>query len=171
MRDHCHLTGKYRGAAHSYCNIHFTLPKFVPVFFHNLSGYDAHLFIRELGETSGRIKVIAKTKENYISFTKFFPVEESEYVAVRFVDSFKFLGTSLEKLVENLNREDFIHLPRFYKNESHLKLLIRKGVYPYDHMTSLQSCEEKSLPTRFQFLIISSIRKFLKRIIVMPKIA
>ncbi|CAH0406333.1 unnamed protein product [Chilo suppressalis] len=52
VRDHCHLTGRYRGAIHSYCNLKYRLPQFVPVFFHNLSGYDCHLFIRQLAQTS-----------------------------------------------------------------------------------------------------------------------
>ena len=47
--DHCHLTGKYRGAAHKECNLNYKIPKFFPVIFHNLSGYDAHLFIKNLG--------------------------------------------------------------------------------------------------------------------------
>lgn len=149
--DHDHLNGAFRGIAHSYCNLRFKLPKFIPVFFHNLSGYDSHLFIRELGEMPGRLKVIAKTKENYISFTKFFTDKEGRYVAVRFVDSFKFLGTSLEKLVENLERPDFTHLSRFFPNKKHFELLQRKGVYPYEYMTSWQSYEENSLPSRKHF--------------------
>ena len=45
VRDHCHLTGIYRGAAHNKCNLQYRKPKFIPVVFHNLSGYDSHLFI------------------------------------------------------------------------------------------------------------------------------
>ena len=51
--DHCHLTGKYRGAAHNICNLKYVIPKFVPVVIHNLSGYDSHLFIKNLGKTKG----------------------------------------------------------------------------------------------------------------------
>jgi len=47
IRDHCHLTGKYRGAAHNICNLHYKVPNFIPVVFHNLSGYDSHLFIKK----------------------------------------------------------------------------------------------------------------------------
>lgn len=147
VRDHCHLTGRYRGAAHSYCNIRFKLPKFIPVFFHNLSGYDSHLFIRHLGETEGRIKVIAKNKENYISFTKFFEVTASEFIAVRFVDSFKFLDASLEKLVESLDVENFTHLPKFFPRK-YFSLLRRKGVYPYEYMCSWSTYEENKLPPK-----------------------
>ena len=49
VRDHCHYTGLYRGPAHSLCNLRYKIPSYIPVVFHNLSGYDAHLFIRELG--------------------------------------------------------------------------------------------------------------------------
>ena len=48
VRDHCHLTGKYRGAAHSKCNLKMKIPMFVPVLFHNLEGYDSHLFVKSL---------------------------------------------------------------------------------------------------------------------------
>lgn len=96
VRDHCHFTGLYRGAAHSYCNIKFRIP-FVPVFFHNLSGDDSHLFIRHLGEMSGTIKVIAKSKEKYISFKKFFNVDVNDCLPVRFVDSLNFFGNKFRK--------------------------------------------------------------------------
>ena len=53
VRDHCHFTGKYRGAAHNSCNLKYRKPNFIPVVFHNLSGYDSHLFIKNLGFTAG----------------------------------------------------------------------------------------------------------------------
>ena len=58
VRDHCHFTGKYRGAAHNICNLRFKKPKFTPVIFHNLSGYDSHLFVNNLGKSEGNIKCI-----------------------------------------------------------------------------------------------------------------
>ena len=70
VKDHCYLTGKYRGAAHEICNLKYKEPSFIPVVFHNLSGYDAHLFIKELGVSSGEINCIANTEEKYISLTK-----------------------------------------------------------------------------------------------------
>ena len=69
VRDHCHYTGLYRGPAHSLCNLMHRIPSYIPVVFHNLSGYDAHLFIRELGKHSVSMEVIAKNKEDYISFS------------------------------------------------------------------------------------------------------
>jgi hypothetical protein len=65
--DHCHLSGKFRGAAHNDCNINYKPPKYFPVVFHNLSGYDTHLFIKKLG---GQIKCIPTNEEKYILFSK-----------------------------------------------------------------------------------------------------
>ena len=70
VRDHCHLTGKFRGAAHEICNLKYKVPKFFPVIFHNLSGYDSHLFIKTLGSSEGDISCIQNNEEYYISFTK-----------------------------------------------------------------------------------------------------
>ena len=69
VRDHCHYIGKYRGAAHSSCNLRYRIPDYIPVVFHNLAGYDAHLFIKELAKHTTKIGVIAKNTENYISFS------------------------------------------------------------------------------------------------------
>lgn len=146
VRDHCHFTGKYRGAAHSFCNLKFTIPKFIPIFFHNLSGYDCHLFIRELSRIPGSIKIIPKSKENYISFTKFIPLLNETFIAVRFVDSFKFLGTSLEQLANNLDHDDFIHLRKHCNSEQQFSLLRQKGIYPYEYMSTWDKYDESSLP-------------------------
>ena len=70
VRDHCHLTGKYRGAAHKECNLRMRTPEFVPILFHNLEGYDSHLFVKSLGLSDGKISCIPKTDEKYISFSK-----------------------------------------------------------------------------------------------------
>lgn len=69
VRDYCHFTGKYRGAAHNECNLKYKAPKFIPVFFHNLAGYDSHLFIKNLGSTPGQLTCIPSTEEKYISFS------------------------------------------------------------------------------------------------------
>ncbi len=88
-RDHCHITGKYRGAACDKCNLRMRVPKFVPVLFHNLEGYDSHLFVKSLGLTDGDIKCIPKTDEKYISFGKNIPMddgkEKTAYLEMRFL--------------------------------------------------------------------------------------
>ena len=136
VRDHCHLTGKYRGAAHNKCNLQYRRPKFIPVVFHNLSGYDSHLFIKNLGVTEGNINCIPNNEEKYISFSKDIVVGEytnknEKVIAIkqqlRFIDSFKFVASSLDKLVENLDKHCCVNTGKFYKGKQ-LSLLMRKGV-------------------------------------------
>ena len=71
VRDHCHFSGKFRGAALNSCNINYKAPKFFPVVFHNLSGYDSHLFIKKLrGNNGEKINCIPTNEEKYISFSR-----------------------------------------------------------------------------------------------------
>ena len=68
--DRDHLTGKYRGAAQNECNLNYKIPKHIPVIFHNLANYDAHLFIKNIGVTTGKMDCIPNNEEKYISFKK-----------------------------------------------------------------------------------------------------
>ena len=68
--DHYYLSGKFSGAAHEVCNLKYKVPTFLSVVFHNLSGYDSHLFITTLGNSEGDISCLPNNEENYISFTK-----------------------------------------------------------------------------------------------------
>ena len=68
VRDYCHVTGKFRGAAHWDCNINFQLTKKVPVIFHNLRGYDSHLIFNELDKFDVKISVIPNGLEKYMAF-------------------------------------------------------------------------------------------------------
>ena len=70
VRDHCYLCGKFKGAAHEICNLKYKFQKFFPVVFHNLSGYDNHLFIKTLRSSERDISCIPNNEEIYISFTK-----------------------------------------------------------------------------------------------------
>ena len=157
--DHCHLTGKYRGAAHNECNLNYRIPKFFPIIFHNLSGYDSHLFIKNLGTSEGRINCIPNNEEKYISFTKQIVVDtftnkEGKLVEVkrdiRFIDSFKFMATSLDNLVSNLPKESFKNLARFYEGDR-LDLLLRKGVFPYDWFDCFDKLSSAQLPPKEAF--------------------
>ena len=156
VRDHCHYTGKYRGAAHSSCNLRYRIPDYIPVVFHNLAGYDVHLFIKELAKHTNKIGVIAKNTGNYISFSvkaevdKFIDKagkEKSKEIELRFIDSFKFTSSSLDSLVNNLAKGGH-EFWRFEKRSLKQKeLLIRKGVYPYEYMDSWYKFEEKRSPS------------------------
>ena len=68
VRDHCHVTGKFRGAAHKSCNLNFQLTKKVPVIFFNLRGYDSHLIFNELNKFDLKIKVIPNGLEKYMAY-------------------------------------------------------------------------------------------------------
>ncbi|XP_048588392.1 uncharacterized protein LOC125572222 [Nematostella vectensis] len=157
--DHCHITGKYRGAAHNECNLQFRIPKFFPVIFHNLSGYDSHLFIKNLGTSKGKINCIPNNEEKYISFTKQIVVDtftnkEGKPVEVkrdiRFIDSFKFMSASLDSLVSNLSKESFKNLTSYYEGEQ-LQLLLRKGVFPYDWFGDFNKLIATKLPPKEAF--------------------
>ena len=157
--DHCHLTGKYRGAAHNECNLNYKIPKFFPVIFHNLSGYDSHLFIKNLSTSEGKINCIPNNEEKYISFTKQIVVDtftnkEGKQVDVkrdiRFIDSFKFMATSLDSLVTNLPKEAFKNLMSYYEGEQ-LESLLRKGVFPYDWFDSFDKLSSTQLPPKEAF--------------------
>ena len=151
VHDHCHLTGKYRGPAHNNCNLNLKEKvNFVPIFFHNLAGFDFHLFIRELSESDGNIECLAKNKEDYISFTKKVKVDEyvkndkknPVYSNLRFLDSFKFMASSLDSLSKNLS--DFPICRNNGLQDRHL----RKGIYPYDNMDSSNRFEETENPPK-----------------------
>ena len=150
VRDHCHLTGKFRGAAHNGCNINYKIPTFSPVIFHNLNRYDSHLFIKYLGTTAGNISCIPNNEEKYISFTKQIIVEVSQDGRnidvkrdIRFIDSFRFMASGLSSLVDNL--DEFPILSTHFKGMK-LELLRRKGVYPYEYVDCLSKLDEKQLP-------------------------
>ena len=68
VRDYCHVTGKFRGAAHRNCNINFQITKKAPVIFHNLRGYDSHLIFNELDKFDVKINVIPNGLEKYMAF-------------------------------------------------------------------------------------------------------
>lgn len=140
VRDHCHLTGHYRGPACNRCNINYKLPRFIPVVFHNLSGYDSHYILPELGRDKGAIDVLATSTEKFISFSK-----KVGKIKLRFLDSFRFMSSSLTKLTENLNQQDLIETKKIVPDDK-LKLVIKKGVFPYDYIDHPRRFEETTLP-------------------------
>ena len=164
VRDHCHYTGKYRGAAHNKCNLEYRKPPFTPVVFHNFTNYDAHLFVKHLGYDEGNITCIANNEEKYISFSKEVTVGTYKKKAVdteggiyyedkpvthkiRFIDSLKFMSASLNKLVNNLPETALKNVGKYYTGDK-LDLIKRKGVYPYEYMDSVERFEEKKLPPK-----------------------
>ena len=109
VRDHCHYTGKYRGAAHNICNLRYKVPKEIPIVFHNGSTYDYHFIIKELvKEFEGNFECLGENTEKYITFS--IPIKkkiENKDLEIRckikFIDSYRFMSSSLSKLVDNLS--------------------------------------------------------------------
>ena len=67
VKDHCHYTGKFRGAAHSECNVKYQVPKNIPIVIHN-AGYDTHFIINQLAEElKSEFECIGENMEKYIT--------------------------------------------------------------------------------------------------------
>ena len=184
VRDHDHLTGKYRGPAHSKCNLSLRIDPYrteIPIFFHNLKNYDSHHLISAIGRTEekkliithkdgepimkkdkdgkdtdkpvtvtdGGISAIVQNMEKLISFC---------WGQFRFVDSFAFLSSSLDRLVQNTPKKNLNITGGVYfclgrgtlkqLMDKKFDLVTRKGVYPYEYMDSFDRFEEKELPTQ-----------------------
>ncbi len=165
VRHHCHVTGSYIAPACNSCNLKLKNRKFsraqvkeleeyvdkrkeffIPIFFHNLRGYDSHLIIKALDKHFAKdIKVIASTTEKFMSFT---------IGGFRFVDSLQFLNASLDSLVKVLARggkDGFKHTRRHFPDDVKFDMVSRKGVYMYEYMTSRERFAETSLPPKEEF--------------------
>ena len=109
VRDHCHYTGKYRGAACNICNLRYKVPKEIPIVFHKGSTYDYHFIIKELvKESEGNFECLGENTEKYIKFSV--PIKEKIEnkdleitYKIKFIDSYRFMSSSLSKLVDNLS--------------------------------------------------------------------
>ena len=112
---------------------------------HNSARYDIHIFIKELEKNFEDIGVIVKNKEDYITFSVNVAVdkyidksgeEKEKFIELRFIDSFKFMATSLDSLTKILvgSGKRLVGFEEY--SESQYNLLTRKGIYPYEYMTS-----------------------------------
>ena len=142
VRDHCHVTGKFRGAANWNFNINCQLTKKVVVIFHNLRGYEIHLIFSELDKFDVTISVIPNGLEKYMGFFL-----NKDLV---FIDSMRFMNSSLDKLVKNLSDKDFRYLVEEFGSEN-LVLFKQKGDYAYKYMNSFEKFTEDKLPTKKYF--------------------
>jgi hypothetical protein len=141
VRDHDHITGEFRGAAHSLCNLNFRFSPKIPIFFHNLRGYDSHIIMQGV-EAADEIEVIANNIEKYLAFKL--------GKNLVFKDSLQFLPESLEKLVKNLSKDDFILTAQRFPSDK-LDLMLRKGVCPYAYLDSWARFDETEPPPKAAF--------------------
>ena len=143
VRDHCYVTGKYKGSAHWSCNVNLKMSKKVPVIFHDLRDYDSHLIIEGLNKFDVKVSVIPNGLEKYMAFT----INRN----IVFINSKQVMNS----LVRNLMDEDFKYLSEEYNGEC-LRLVKQKGVYPYQYMNSFKKFSENKLPDKCQ--VFSSLK-------------
>ena len=139
VRDHCHIKGKYRGAAHRSCNINLKVSKKFPVVFHNLKGY-SHLVFKDLNNFNVKVSVIPNRLKKYMAFT----INKN----LIFPDCMQFMNSSLGKLVKNVYDKNFKYLSEELSSKK-LKFVKQKGVSPYEYLNSFKRFSEDELPDKF----------------------
>ena len=164
VRDHCHITGEFRGSAHQDCNLKLRINPDkikIPVIFHNLRGYDSHFIMQQIGKIA--IEHIYKNKrgEECQMDINAIPNNMEKYMAFMlgkhlvFLDSFQFMSSSLDNLAKNLPNEAFKYTQEEFKKDQ-FELMKQKGIYPYDYMDSFEKFHEKQLPSKEEFHSILS---------------
>ena len=162
VRDHCHITGKFRGSAHQECNLKLRIKPEnikIPVIFHNLRGYDSHFIMQQIGEIANKHGYTNKKGEKQDLNINAIPNNMEKYMAfmlgnhLTFIDSFQFMSSSLDKLVSNLPKDDLIYTSKAFKGKR-LNLMSQKGVYPYDFMDSFEKFNQTEPPNKDQFYSI-----------------
>lgn len=156
------------------CNLNYQTPNFIPVFLHNGSNYDLHLIMEELALQIKSLDVIPLNKEKYISLSAKICVNDNalnveadddnmdedeerkkngkKYISLRFLDSYRFMASSLDSLAKNLETHQFIETRKAFPNDELFDLVTRKGVFPYEFANSYEKLQTtQELPSREQF--------------------
>ena len=162
VRDHCHITEKFRGSVHQECDLKLRIKPEnlkIPVIFHNLRGYDSHFIMQQIGEIAKNHSYkYKKGKEQPLKINAI-PNNMEKYMAfmlsnhLNFINSFQFMSSSLDKLVSNLPKDDLKYTSNKFTGKK-LSLMPQKGVYPYDFMDSFEKFDQMELPTKDQFYSI-----------------
>ena len=159
VRDHCHITGKFRGSAHQDCNLKLRIKPDnikIPVIFHNLRGYDSHFIMQQIGEIAKKHAYKNKRGEECHMNINCIPNNMEKYLAFMlgnhlvFLDSLQFMNSSLDNLIKNLPDEAFKYTKQEFEKEQ-FNLMKQKGIYPYDHMDSFDRFNETKLPVQQDF--------------------
>ena len=159
VRDHCHITGKFRGSAHQGCNLKLRIKSEdikIPVIFHNLRGYDFHFIMQQIGEIAKNHAYKNKKGEEQHLKINAIPNNMGKYIAfmlfnhLNFIDSCQFMSSSLDKLVSNLPKEAFKYTSEKFTDKK-LSLTSQKGMYPYDYRDCFEKLDQTKLPTKEQF--------------------
>ena len=136
VRDHCQITGKFRGSAHQECNLKLRIKPEnlkIPIIFHNLRGYDSHFIMQQIGKIAKNYAYKDKKgKHQPLSLTiNAIPNNMEKYMAfilgnhLTFIDSFQFMSSNLDKLVNNLPKDNLIYTSKVFKGKK-LDLMSKK---------------------------------------------
>lgn len=106
-----------------------------------------------MSDIIGTVNLILKSKEKFISFTKFIPFDNTNTVQLKFIDSFNSLSTGLDKLVKTLQLDDFQHLRLFFKHDRLFNLACRKNVYCYDYVDTWEKYDDSTARKCQKFLV------------------
>ncbi|KAL4142076.1 hypothetical protein QTP88_004604 [Uroleucon formosanum] len=149
VADHNHLTGLFRHTLCIKCNLNLRTVDFVPCFMHNLSAYDAHFIVTELGYDTNKISLIPNSEENYVSFSK----RVNNDFTIGFLDSCRFMASSLKSLAKNLTTSDLAKFRETAKvfQPMDMPLVTLKGVFPYEYCDKWSKLEESTLPSKLDF--------------------
>lgn len=146
VRHHDHVTGLFIGPAHNSCNLKMQSPNYLPIFFHNLSRYDSHILFQSY-LSSQNIQVIPHSEEDYISFS----IKICKNFWIRFVDSYRFLSTSLRTLVGNLPSSELKHTKKYFKKSEVINLITQKGYFCYNLLDNIEKLKLTKLPDKIHF--------------------
>ena len=126
VRDHCHITEKFRGSAHQECNLKLRIKPEnlkIPIIFHNLHGYDSHFIMQQIGEIANKHGYTNKKGEKQDLNINAILNNMEKHMAfmlgnhLMFIDSFQFMSSSLDKLVSNLPKDYLIHTSKAFKGK------------------------------------------------------
>ena len=166
VRDHCYYTGKFRGAVHNTCNLTYREQREIPVVLHNGSNYDYHLIIKELAEKfKGNIDCLGENTQKYITFSVPLKKEVKNKKLVtyklKFIDSSRFMNTSLASLVDHLSKVGNTNFKKFmerYSTKSECQYIEHKNnnlIYKCEQCNKIYSRPisvlSKKSPTTYQF--------------------
>lgn len=144
--DHDHLNSRFRSSKCARCNLKCKTPTFIPVWIHNMSNYDQAFIISNLNVLKGcEIRVIPSNTEKMISISV-----KIDKIWLRFVDSYRMMSASLHELTQNLPHDQLVESSKLVPPE-HVQLIRRKGVFPYDYITTEERFLETSLPPKEAF--------------------
>ena len=169
VRDHCHYTGKYRGAAHSICNLCYKISKEIPVVFHNGSTYDYHFIIKQLARKfKGNFECLGENTEKYITFSVRIKKEHDNGKAttykLKFIDSYRFMQDSLSNLVDNLSEINNKELDNTRSTNASLVKSMDYYRYMQDSLSNLVSCLSKINNNKFTDNIRSMTKSLIQSI-------